>query len=221
MPQYRAKALGQRENRYFCVLDWGEYVVNGQVRYETDLTLKKWTGKLSYHEVHQIEGQAVKVFSWAKTVANCFKYCNKIGLKVALEALRETWRDKRCTMDQLWDYAKICRVEKVMHPHLESLVWVIGMSQKQPRNITASVRQRLRNFAQVQQEDFQAVLTCYALERLLYRLRQSLYWDRLYWDRFILKGALLFTLWSNQPHRATLDLDLLCQGDHAIGNYSK
>jgi predicted nucleotidyltransferase component of viral defense system len=85
------------------------------------------------------------------------------------------------------------------------------MSQKQPRNITASVRQRLRNFAQAQQEDFQAVLTRYASERLLYRLHQSQHGDR-----FILKGALLFTLWSNEPHRATRDLDLLCQGDNAI-----
>jgi predicted transcriptional regulator of viral defense system len=73
-------------------------------------------------EVHRLEGQAVKVYSLAKTVADCFKYRNKIGLDVALEALREAWRSKRCTMDQLWDYAKICRVGNVMRPYLESLV---------------------------------------------------------------------------------------------------
>jgi predicted nucleotidyltransferase component of viral defense system len=85
------------------------------------------------------------------------------------------------------------------------------MSQNQPRNIAASVQQRLRNLAQAQQEDFQGILTRYALERFLYRLHQS---DHR--DRFILKGAMLFTLWSNEPHRATRDLDLLCHGDNAI-----
>ena len=58
----------------------------------------------------------------AKTVADCFKYRNKIGLDVALEALRETWRARRATMDDLWRYAKICRVANVMRPYLESLV---------------------------------------------------------------------------------------------------
>jgi predicted nucleotidyltransferase component of viral defense system len=85
------------------------------------------------------------------------------------------------------------------------------MSQNYPRNIAASVRQRLRNLAQSQQEDFQSILTRYALERFLYRLHQSNHQDR-----FILKGAMLFTLWSNEPHRATRDLDLLCHGDNAI-----
>jgi predicted nucleotidyltransferase component of viral defense system len=87
------------------------------------------------------------------------------------------------------------------------------MSQRQPRNLAASVRQRLQNFAQAQREDFQGVLTRYALERFLYRLDQSEHRER-----FILKGALLFTLWGNEPHRATRDLDLLCQGDNAIAH---
>ena len=64
----------------------------------------------------------VKVYCPAKTVADCFKYRNKIGLDVALEALREGWREKRFTMDELWGYAKICRVSNVMRPYLESLV---------------------------------------------------------------------------------------------------
>jgi predicted nucleotidyltransferase component of viral defense system len=85
------------------------------------------------------------------------------------------------------------------------------MSQNPPRNIAASVRQRLRNLAQERQEDFQSILTRYALERFLYRLHQSEHQDR-----FILKGAMLFTLWSNEPHRATRDLDLLCHGDNTI-----
>jgi predicted transcriptional regulator of viral defense system len=72
-------------------------------------------------EEHAIQGVPVRVYSPAKTVADCFKYRNKIGLDVALEALRECWRERRCTMDDLWYYAKICRVANVMRPYLESL----------------------------------------------------------------------------------------------------
>ena len=70
---------------------------------------------------HEIEGVAVRVYIPAKTVADCFKYRNKIGLDVAIEALRECLRFRRCTMDDLWRYAKICRVQNVMRPYLESL----------------------------------------------------------------------------------------------------
>lgn len=73
-------------------------------------------------EEHQIEGVTVRVYSSAKTVADCFKYRNKIGLDVAIEALRECWRSRRCTMDDLWHYAGICRVRNVMRPYLESIV---------------------------------------------------------------------------------------------------
>ena len=72
-------------------------------------------------EEHSIEGVTVKIYGPAKTVADCFKYRNKIGLDVALEALRECWRERRCTMDDLWRYAEICRVGKVMRPYLQSL----------------------------------------------------------------------------------------------------
>lgn len=70
---------------------------------------------------YEIEGVAVRVYIPAKTVADCFKYRNKIGLDVAIEALRECLRSRRCTMDDLWQYAKICRVQNVMRPYLESL----------------------------------------------------------------------------------------------------
>lgn len=72
-------------------------------------------------EEHVIGGTRVRVFNIAKTVADCFKFRNKIGLDVALEALRECWRERRCTMDELWRYARICRVANVMRPYLESL----------------------------------------------------------------------------------------------------
>ncbi len=72
-------------------------------------------------EDHLIQGVTVRVYGVPKTVADCFKFRNKIGLDVALEALRECWRESRCTMDDLWRYAKICRVSNVMRPYLESL----------------------------------------------------------------------------------------------------
>ena len=73
-------------------------------------------------EEHQLNGGVVKVFNAAKTVADCFKYRNKIGLDIALEALRDGWTKKRFTMDDLYYYAKICRVQNVIRPYLESLV---------------------------------------------------------------------------------------------------
>ena len=72
-------------------------------------------------EKHRIEGVPVKVYSPAKTVADCFKYRNKIGLDVALEALRDCWSKRRATMDELWQAAKTCRVANVMRPYLESI----------------------------------------------------------------------------------------------------
>jgi hypothetical protein len=68
-----------------------------------------------------VEGVAVRVFNPAKTVADCFKYRNKIGLDVALEALRDCYRRRAATMDELWKAAKVCRVTRVMQPYLESI----------------------------------------------------------------------------------------------------
>jgi predicted transcriptional regulator of viral defense system len=73
-------------------------------------------------EEHKIEGVSVKIYNPAKTVADCFKYRNKIGLDVALEALRDCRENKKCTNAELWKYAKICRVTKIMEPYLEAIV---------------------------------------------------------------------------------------------------
>ncbi len=73
-------------------------------------------------ETHRIEGESVKVYGVAKTLADVFKYRNKIGLDVALEALREAWRARRFTMDEIHRYARMCRVERVMRPYLDALV---------------------------------------------------------------------------------------------------
>ena len=72
-------------------------------------------------EEHLIDGVVVRVTSVARTVADCLKFRNKIGLDVALEALREAWAARRVTMDDLWRYAVQCRVANVMRPYLESL----------------------------------------------------------------------------------------------------
>lgn len=73
-------------------------------------------------EEHTIEGVTVRIYNPAKTVADCFKYRNKIGLDVAIEALKDCWNQNRCTMDDLWYYAKKCRVSVVMKPYMESLI---------------------------------------------------------------------------------------------------
>jgi predicted transcriptional regulator of viral defense system len=72
-------------------------------------------------ELHNIEGVPVKITSVPKTIADCFKYRNKIGLDVAMEALKEAWSAKRVSMDELWHYGQICRVQNVMRPYLEGL----------------------------------------------------------------------------------------------------
>ncbi len=78
------------------------------------------------------------------------------------------------------------------------------MTKSEIRNLHASVRQRLANIADARGEAFQHVLVEYGLERLLYRLSKSRHRDR-----FVLKGALLFSVWSNAPHRPTMDVDLM------------
>jgi predicted nucleotidyltransferase component of viral defense system len=80
-----------------------------------------------------------------------------------------------------------------------------------PRNMAASVRQRLMDMAHNHGDDFQLVLTRYVIERFLYRLSCSVHREE-----FVLKGAMLFRLWNDQPHRPTRDLDLLAKGDHSI-----
>ena len=72
-------------------------------------------------EEHEIEGVTVRVYSAAKTVADCFKFRNKIGLDVATEALRDYRRRHRHGLDALWHFAKIDRVDRVMRPYLDML----------------------------------------------------------------------------------------------------
>ncbi len=72
-------------------------------------------------ENHQVEGVPVRVYSPAKTVADCFKFRNKIGLDVAIEALKDCLREKKDTFDEVYRCAKICRVSNVIRPYMEAL----------------------------------------------------------------------------------------------------
>jgi predicted transcriptional regulator of viral defense system len=70
---------------------------------------------------HTVEGVAVRVYSPAKTIADLFKFRNKVGLDVAVEALRDAWSRRLVTMDEVLRFAMVCRVEKVIRPYLEAI----------------------------------------------------------------------------------------------------
>jgi predicted transcriptional regulator of viral defense system len=72
-------------------------------------------------ERHVVEGVPVRVYSAAKTVADCFKFRNKIGLDVAIEALKDCLHQKKATINDINRYAKICRVSNVIRPYMEAL----------------------------------------------------------------------------------------------------
>ncbi len=73
-------------------------------------------------ERHYVGGADFRVFSAGKTVADCFKYRNKIGVDVAVEALRDYLRRRKGSIDELVRHARVCRVERVMAPYMEALL---------------------------------------------------------------------------------------------------
>ena len=88
------------------------------------MRIARFSGKALTEGIDErrVEGVPVKIYNPAKTVADCFKYRNKIGLDVALEALRDVIRERKCSTDELWRYAKICRVTKIIRPYMEAIV---------------------------------------------------------------------------------------------------
>jgi predicted transcriptional regulator of viral defense system len=72
-------------------------------------------------ESRRVEGVSIRVYSAAKTVADCFKFRNKIGLDVAIEALKECLRRKKGSVKDIYNFAKICRVSNVIRPYMEAL----------------------------------------------------------------------------------------------------
>jgi predicted transcriptional regulator of viral defense system len=72
-------------------------------------------------ENHRVEGVPIRVYSAAKTVADCFKFRNRIGLDVAIEALKDSLRQKKANINEIYRYAKMCRVSNVIRPYMEAL----------------------------------------------------------------------------------------------------
>jgi len=83
----------------------------------------QFTGEAYMAGVEEVErdGVRLRVYGVAKTVADCFKHRNKIGLDVALEALKDARTRNKASVDELWRFAKVCRVANVMRPYLESI----------------------------------------------------------------------------------------------------
>lgn len=73
-------------------------------------------------QLHSQNGIEFKVFSPAKTVADCFKFRNQLGLNIAIEALKRVIKDKKASLNEIVTFAKLCRVENVMQPYLEAIV---------------------------------------------------------------------------------------------------
>lgn len=70
---------------------------------------------------HTIEGVVVRIYNPAKSVADCFKFRNRLGLEAAIEAIKECLQERKATSDEIYHYAKICRVWNVMKPYLEAI----------------------------------------------------------------------------------------------------
>jgi predicted transcriptional regulator of viral defense system len=148
-------------------------------------------------EAHEIDGVSVRIYSPEKTLADCFKYRNKIGMDTALEALQAAEEDKG---------GRPAR----SRPHLSrregdaSIHRGNSMTKSSIKNTSASVRQRLPNKARETSRPYNELLQYYAMERFLYRLSQSQHSHK-----FILKGALMFVAWRAPVSRPTMDIDLL------------
>jgi predicted transcriptional regulator of viral defense system len=84
-----------------------------------------WLSRKSYSagiEIHELDGISVKIYGIEKTIADCFKFRNKIGLDVALEALRDYRNREGFNIETLLYYARIIRVERIIKPYLEAIV---------------------------------------------------------------------------------------------------
>ena len=73
-------------------------------------------------EIHVMNGVNVKIYSAGKTIADCFKYRNKLGLDVVLEALKLWRKNKNARIDKLMKYANICRVHNIIKPYVEAIL---------------------------------------------------------------------------------------------------
>ena len=87
------------------------------------LRVTKFSGAMMTEGIkrHVIQGVSVPIYGVAKTVADCFRFRNRIGVNIAVEALRDAWQNKKVTAEELWHQAKVCRVLNVMRPYFDSL----------------------------------------------------------------------------------------------------
>jgi predicted transcriptional regulator of viral defense system len=113
--------------------------IGTQLAYELWIALPEGSREPSYHqklgvtrfsepyfsvgvEEHEIEGSTVRIYSAAKTVADCFRMRSKVGYDVAIEALKEGWRLRKFTLDELNHFSKLNKVDRVMRPYLEAIL---------------------------------------------------------------------------------------------------
>jgi len=87
------------------------------------LRIVRFSGPMLHYgvETRMVQGVQVRITSPARTVVDCFRYRNKVGLDVAIEALRDAFRSRKAEMGELWRAAEVCRILTVMKPHLEAL----------------------------------------------------------------------------------------------------
>lgn len=92
--------------------------------YNSPIKIVKFSGDgyLRGIEKHSIENNEISIYNIPKTIVDCFKYRNKLGIDVAIEALKDAMLKKRTTVDELLKYAEICRVRQIITPYMESLV---------------------------------------------------------------------------------------------------
>ncbi len=151
-------------------------------------------------ETKVIDDIPVRMYSAEKTLADCFKYRNKIGFDVAIEALRTYRRRRRVHLQRVLEFARICRVRQGNATLPRGRIMI-----KRPlKNVAASVHQRLLNISKQRKRPFNELLQYYALERWLYRMSRSEFRERL-----VLKGALMLLVWDIPVTRPTRDIDLL------------
>lgn len=72
-------------------------------------------------EIHEVDGVEMQVYNPAKTIVDCFKFRNKIGLDIAIEALKNGIRENKASFNEIYRFAKICRVQKVIRPYVETI----------------------------------------------------------------------------------------------------
>lgn len=110
----------QIPNKIWVAVPYGSRIAKAGEAFARPVIMRSPSYDAGIHE-HKLEGVVVPVYNVAKTVADCFKFRNKIGLDVALEALRESLHESRCTREEIREYAAINRVENVMMPYIEAM----------------------------------------------------------------------------------------------------